>query len=30
VISATPPGSWPPKSFDGTPTIISPRSWKRL
>ena len=25
LISLAPPGSWPPKSLDGTPSIISPR-----
>ena len=25
MMSAAPPGSWPPKSFEGTPTIINPR-----
>src|ERR1700704_5456994 len=26
LISASVPGSWPPKSFDGTPSTTSPRS----
>ena len=26
-ISTGVPGSWPPKSLEGTPMIISPRSW---